>query len=59
MRKRQLALGLEVEDGDTSPKQSQKLDRIDVQMTEMQKILERKCQKILRPDLDFSDEVQF
>ena len=59
MRKRQLALGLEVEDGDTSPKQSQKLDRIDVQMTEMPKRLERKCQKILRPDLDFSDEVQF
>ena len=59
MRKRQLALGLEVEDGDTSPKQSQKLDRIDVQMTEMQKRLERQCQKILRPDLDFSDEVQF
>ena len=27
-------------------------------MTEMQKRPERQCQKIMRPDLDFSDDVQ-
>ena len=59
MHERQLALDLEIGDDNTTPEQSQKTDRIDVQLTEMQKGSESWCQKILRQDLDFSDDVQF
>lgn len=56
MRERQLAVDLAMKDGDTSPKQSQKLDHIDAWMTEMQKCTETCYKKIMRPGLDFSDE---
>ena len=59
MSERQIALDLKVGDGDTAPEHSQKLDQIDVQMGEMQKGSERQYQKFQRPDLNFSDDVQF
>ena len=59
MHKRQLALDLEKGDSDASPEQSQKTDQINVQLTEMQKRSESWCRKILRPDFDFSDNIQF
>ena len=59
MCERQLALDLEIGDNDTSPEQSQKTDRLHVQLTETQSGSESRCQHILRPDLYFSNNVQF
>ena len=47
--------------GDDKPSEDQRsrMERLDTQMTEIQKHAERVCRKILRPDLSFSPSVKF
>ena len=60
MKERLDKLGIDIGDKDTLTKeQTERFETIHKQTTEIQLHAERKCRKILKPDLDFSEEVNF
>ena len=58
MERRLDAVVDEIADGKSMPKQQARMNALDVQMIELHKFAERRCRKILKPDLEFSPRVQ-
>ena len=58
MEERLDALIMEIENNRPTPAQRQKMDTLDRQMVELQICAEKKCRKIIKPDLEFSPQVQ-
>ena len=52
------ALIMEIENDKPTPAQRQKMETLERKMVELQTCAEKKCRKIIKPDLEFSPQVQ-